>query len=31
MNELLDLLAAAPFWVSVLRLATPLIGERKAE
>ena len=25
MNELLELLAAAPFWVSVLRLATPLI------
>ena len=25
MNELLDLLGAAPFWVSVLRLATPLI------
>jgi simple sugar transport system permease protein len=25
MNELLDLLAAAPFWASVLRLATPLI------
>ena len=25
MNELLDLLTAAPFWVSVLRLATPLI------
>jgi len=25
MNELLDLLAAAPFWVSVLRVATPLI------
>lgn len=25
MNELLDLLTAAPFWASVLRLATPLI------
>ncbi len=25
MNELLDLLGAAPFWVSVLRIATPLI------
>lgn len=25
MSELLDLLAAAPFWVSVLRVATPLI------
>jgi general nucleoside transport system permease protein len=25
MNELLDLLAAAPFWASVLRVATPLI------
>ena len=25
MNELLDLLLAAPFWVSVLRVATPLI------
>ena len=25
MTELVDLLAAAPFWVSVLRLATPLI------
>jgi simple sugar transport system permease protein len=25
MSELLDLLSAAPFWVSVLRLATPLI------
>ena len=25
MNELLDLLTAAPFWVSVLRVATPLI------
>ncbi|MBL8306518.1 MAG: ABC transporter permease [Rubrivivax sp.] len=25
MSELFDLLAAAPFWVSVLRLATPLI------
>lgn len=25
MNELLDLLAGAPFWISVLRLATPLI------
>ncbi len=25
MNELLDLLSAAPFWVSVLRIATPLI------
>jgi ABC-type uncharacterized transport system permease subunit len=25
MNELLDLLLAAPFWVSVLRIATPLI------
>jgi general nucleoside transport system permease protein len=25
MNELLELLAGAPFWVSVLRLATPLI------
>ncbi len=25
MTELLDLLTAAPFWVSVLRLATPLI------
>lgn len=25
MSELLDLLGAAPFWVSVLRLATPLI------
>jgi simple sugar transport system permease protein len=25
MSELLDLLTAAPFWVSVLRLATPLI------
>lgn len=25
MNELLDLLGAAPFWVSVLRVATPLI------
>ena len=25
MNELLELLAAAPYWVSVLRIATPLI------
>jgi len=25
MTELLDLLLAAPFWVSVLRVATPLI------
>jgi general nucleoside transport system permease protein len=25
MNELLDLLSAAPFWASVLRVATPLI------
>jgi simple sugar transport system permease protein len=25
MSELLDLLAAAPFWVAVLRIATPLI------
>ena len=25
MNDLLDLLTAAPFWVSVLRVATPLI------
>jgi len=25
MNELIELLGAAPFWVSVLRLATPLI------
>jgi ABC-type uncharacterized transport system permease subunit len=25
MSELLDLLTAAPFWVSVLRIATPLI------
>ena len=25
MSELLDLLSAAPFWISVLRLATPLI------
>jgi len=25
MNELMDLLAGVPFWVSVLRLATPLI------
>ncbi len=25
MNELLDLISAAPFWVSVLRIATPLI------
>lgn len=25
MSELLDLLTAAPFWISVLRLATPLI------
>jgi general nucleoside transport system permease protein len=25
MNDLLELLAAAPFWVSVLRVATPLI------
>ncbi|MEO7246652.1 MAG: ABC transporter permease [Rubrivivax sp.] len=25
MNEVLELMAAAPFWVSVLRLATPLI------
>jgi simple sugar transport system permease protein len=25
MNEVLDLLLAAPFWVSVLRIATPLI------
>jgi ABC-type uncharacterized transport system permease subunit len=25
MNDLLELLAAAPFWISVLRLATPLI------
>ncbi len=25
MSELMDLLAAAPFWVSVLRVATPLI------
>ena len=25
MSELLDLLAAAPFWASVLRIATPLI------
>ena len=25
MNELLELLSAAPFWVSVLRIATPLI------
>ena len=25
MSELLDLLTAAPFWVSVLRVATPLI------
>ena len=25
MNELLELVAAAPFWVSVLRIATPLI------
>lgn len=25
MNELLDLLSQAPFWVSVLRIATPLI------
>ena len=30
MAELLDLLLAAPFWVAVLRIATPLILARWA-